>query len=256
MTFRHIDRAFLLAAGLGTRLRPFTDTLPKPMVPVWGLPLIDHALNRLQDAKTGQVRVNLHHFGEVLEKHLSPRTCPKITFSWEKNLLDAGGGIKAALPFFGADPFYILNGDSLWIDGLNDPTLTRLAQFWNDETMDLLILLHPIEKMRLTRAGQDYDLDERDGRPKRSLNKSGRYAFTGLRIAHPRLFADTPDGPFPFLPLMDRAEQNGRLFALVHDGDWHHISTPEDLANVEASPPPKTLEPGHFRVKEGSNDQS
>lgn len=245
-----IDRAFILAAGFGTRLRPFTDTLPKPMVPVWGKPLIDHALDRLEDAGTGHIRVNLHHFGNILEKHLSARRSVKITFSWEKDILDTGGGIKNGLDFFGNEPFYILNGDSLWTDGPDEPALTRLARFWDDSRMDILLLLHPIEKMNLTRAGRDYALNETSGLPQRSSDKTGQYAFTGLRIAHPRIFDDTPDGPFPFLDLMDRAERNGRLFALVHDGDWHHISTPEDLARVEAAGPPK----GHLRIKRGANE--
>lgn len=245
-----IERAFILAAGFGTRLRPFTDTLPKPMIPVWGKPLIDHALDRLEDAGTGHIRVNLHHFGSILEEHLSIRRSSKITFSWEEHLLDTGGGIKNGLDFFGDEPFYILNGDALWVDGPDEPALTRLARFWDGSRMDILLLLHPVEKMRLTRAGSDYELNEINHRPQRSPSKSGKYAFTGLRIAHPRIFNDTPDGPFPFLDLMDRAERAGRLFALVHDGDWHHISTPEDLARVEAAGPPE----GHPRVKRGANE--
>lgn len=233
-----IDRAFILAAGFGTRLRPYTDTLPKPMVPIWGKPLIDHALDRLEEVGAGHVRINLHHKGQILEKHLSQRRSIKITFSWEKEILDTGGGVKAARDFFEEHPFYLLNGDSLWTDGPEDPALTRLAQFWDESKMDILLLLHPLSRMTLTHAGGDYDLDGEAGPPKRSPDKSGHYAFSGIRVVHPRIFDDTPNGSFAFLDLMDRAERAGRLFALVHDGEWHHISTPEDLARVEAAGAP------------------
>lgn len=238
-----IPKAFILAAGLGTRLRPYTDAAPKPMVKVWGRSLIDHALDRLQEAKTGQVWVNLHHFGQQLETHLRNRSYPKITLSWEENLLDTGGGIRRCLDGLGPDAFYVVNGDALWTNGDHDPALTRLARVWDPERMDILLMLHPLEKMTLTRATGDYDLSPDQSSVRRNLQKSGAYAFTGVRIAHPRIFDDTPSGPFPFLDLMDRAERAGRLFGVVHDADWHHISTPEDLERVQASGPPAGQEP-------------
>lgn len=244
--YKAIENAFVLAAGLGTRLRPFTDTQPKPMVPVWGKPLIDHALDRLEDAGVGHIWVNLYHYGTVLERHLRARKSPKITFSWEESLLNTGGGLRAVRDALGSDALYILNGDSLWTDGGGDPALTRLAAFWDDARMDILLLLYPLTRMRLTRATGDYDFIGPEGSLKRNREKSGPYAFTGVRIAHPRILDDTPDGPFPFLDLMDRAEREGRLFGMVHTGAWHHISTLADREAVER----EGLVSGQMRLKE------
>ncbi len=227
-----VERAFILAAGKGTRLRPYTDTVPKPMVCVGKKPIIDHALEALMVAGVEEVVVNLHHLGGVIESHLRGRKKPKIIFSWEKNLLDTGGGVRNALCFFQNDPFYILNGDALWQEGPDTPALARLARAWDPEVMDILLLVYPAA---LVPGGSgDYDLDS-DGRATRSLAQAGAMMFAGIRIAHPRIFQNTPEGPFSFRDLMDAAQHAGRLYALVHDGLWHHISAPEDLKRADAA---------------------
>lgn len=229
------DKAFILAAGLGTRMRPLTDRVPKPMLELGGRTLIDHALDRLESAGVKDVTVNLHHKGEMLRAHLEKRASPAIHFSEEPELFDTGGGIKKTLDHFGDNPFYVLSGDSYWEDAESQNALETLAAAWKPELMDILILLQDIGTMKLTPGVGDYHL-ERDGRAIRSYDRTGRYMFTSIRINSPFIFAAKPDGiPFSYLDLLDTAQKRGRLFGIVHKGDWHHLSTPQDLATVEAS---------------------
>ncbi len=117
----------VLAAGLGTRMRPLTDTLPKPLVQVAGKALIDHALDRLADAGVETAVVNVHHMADQIENHLKGRTRPKIEISDERGeLLDTGGGVVKALQRLGDEPFFHMNSDTLWIEGVT-PNLARLA---------------------------------------------------------------------------------------------------------------------------------
>lgn len=225
------DKAFILAAGKGTRLRPVTDSIPKPMVDIAGKSIIKRTLEKLADESVGTVVVNLHYLSDTLQKHLTDIKSPHIVFSHESDLLETGGGLKNAIHHFNAAPFFIINGDALWDDGADGTALSSLSAAWDDDQMDLLLLLQPTKSMDVAAAVGDYHLNA-DGSARRSRDKTGDYMFTGLRIAHPRLFENTPDGPFSFLDLMDRAEQSGRLFAIPHTGNWYHISTPEDLKFV------------------------
>jgi MurNAc alpha-1-phosphate uridylyltransferase len=227
------NKAFLLAAGKGTRLRPYTDTMPKPMVPVNGRSIIKRALEKLAAEDVKNVVVNLYHLGDVLKTHLQDWQHPKIIFSQETELLETGGGVKKALSHFGDDPFYMINGDALWSDEDGNTALSMLAQNWNNDRMDMVLLLQPVSGMSLTNGVGDYTI-EKDGRARRTPDKNGTHMFAGIRIVHPRLFNKTPDGAFGFLSLMDKAEQQGRLYAVEHRGAWHHISTPEELERVDA----------------------
>lgn len=231
------NHAFILAAGMGSRLRPHTDTMPKPMVPVDGRAMIDHTLDHLSRINVTDVTVNLHYMGLLLQDHLSRRATqngtPRLTFSWEQALLDTGGGIKKALYTMGTDPFYVFSGDTLWDDGPSGNTLERLAAAFDDSQMDLILLLQPIDQMTETTGSGDYDIDA-NGKPVRNRQRQGKYFWPSVRICHPRLFDNTPDEKFSFLELMDRAEAQGRLGAIVHDGICHHVSTPDDLARVNA----------------------
>ncbi len=228
------ENAFILAAGMGTRLRPYTDHCPKPMVSVGGKSVINRALDHLEAAGVEQVTVNLHYMADMLAGHLQKRASPKITFSREGELLNTGGGVKRALATMDAGPFYIINGDAVWTDGPSGSALLRLSGHFDPATMDMLLLLQPVHAMHLTHGVGDYTLGE-DGRATRSREQSGDLMFTSLRIVNPEIFHDTPDGAFSFLDLMDRAEAAGRLYGLAHDGDWHHISTPEELEAVNAT---------------------
>lgn len=226
------DKAFILAAGKGTRLRPYTDTLPKPMVEVAGKSIIRRTIEKLGQAGVSTVVVNLHHLAEVLEDHLKGMSTPAIVLSPESDLLETGGGIKLGLHHFNDAPFYIINGDALWDEG-EIPALDKLAHVWDGETMDILLLLQPTHRMELTGAIGDYHLAS-DGKATRAKDKNGSHMFAGVRIAHPRIFEGSPDGAFSFLALMDKAEREGRLYGIEHSGHWYHISTPEDLESVNA----------------------
>lgn len=221
-------RAFILAAGKGTRLRPHTDTMPKPMVDIAGTSIIRRTIAKLAEAGVTEIVVNIHHLGDVLEAHLKDVKDARIILSREEDLLETGGGIKKALHHFGDEPFYIINGDALWDEG-EIPALEKLAHSWNDK-MDILLLLQPTQRMELTGAVGDYHLVE--GKARRAKDKSGDHMFAGIRIAHPRIFDGSPDGAFSFLTLMDKAEEQRRLYGLAHSGHWYHISTPEDLQSV------------------------
>lgn len=227
------DRAFILAAGLGTRMRPLTDHIPKPMVSVLGLPMIDHALNALRDAGVTTCVVNTHYKAEILHQHLKHRSKPRIILSYEPELLNTGGGIFKMIDNFDT-PFFILSGDSVWEDQASHNSLLDLARAWDDEKMDILMLLQPVKSMKLTHSVGDYMLDE-NNKATRSLNQTGDYMFTSIRINAPHIFDAAPQGAFSYLELLDEAESKGRLFGIVNKGAWHHISTPQDVEAVNAS---------------------
>lgn len=228
------DKAFILAAGFGTRLRPYTDHCPKPMVEVGGQSLITRSIDRLAEVGVRDVVVNLHYMGDVLRAHLEDymrgREDVRVHFSPEDPILDTGGGVKAALPMLGDAPFYVIAGDSLWEDGAQN-ALLRLAAGWDDAKMDILTLMQPLSRMVLTKGAGDFDMLD-GGRVRRSLDKTGTHMWTNIRLNHPRIFEGSSQGAFSFLPLMDACEAAGRFYALEHDGDWHHISTAQDLEAV------------------------
>lgn len=227
------DHAFILAAGKGTRLRPYTDNMPKPMVPVNGRPILDYTLDKLKNEGVTNVTINLNYLGDRIFNYLKNRKAPTIHFSNETTLLNTGGGVKKALETMENKPFYLINGDAFWTDN-GKTALQRLADYWDPEAMDILLLLQPLDKMILTQGVGDYGLNK-NGQAVRSLDKTGAYMFGGIRITKTDIFKGSPEGAFSFLQLMDKAQEQGRLYGLVHQGDWHHISTPEDLDRVNAA---------------------
>ena len=227
-----ISRAMVLAAGRGERLRPLTDSLPKPLFPVGGKALIDHVLDRLAEAGVEQAVVNLCHLGDLIETHLSGRISPAIAFTHEPERLDTGGGVAGALPLLGDDPFYVVNGKILWRDG-RIGALARLARTWDGEAMDGLLMMVPLERAGGYGGAGDFFLHEGGGVTRPEPGAPAPMVFTGIQILHPRLFLGAPEGPFSLNLLYDRAMAGGRLFGMVHDGGWHHVATPEDLAEAE-----------------------
>ncbi|MGB4108209.1 MAG: nucleotidyltransferase family protein [Alphaproteobacteria bacterium] len=228
------DKAFILAAGLGTRMRPLTDRVPKPLLKAGGHTLLDRSLDGLEQAGVRDAVINSHHMAQQITDHLKDRDRPRITISHESELLDTGGGIKNALQHFSGEPFFVLAGDGLWTDAPGTPALPALAAAWDPASMDILVLLQPVSSMKLTKGVGDYDI-RTGGRAVRSHTQTGTHMFTSMRINHPRIFDAAPQGPFSYLTLLDKAESAGRLFALEHKGDWHHLSTPSDLDAVNAA---------------------
>jgi MurNAc alpha-1-phosphate uridylyltransferase len=226
-------RAMVLAAGFGQRLRPITDTLPKPLVKVAGVPIIDTVLDRLAAAGVEEAVVNLHHLGHLIERHLAGRERPAIRFSREAEILETGGGIRQALPLLGDEPFYTVNGKIVWLNGKVD-ALVRLAEAWDPERMDALLLLQPT----VTAVGYDgigdFQLDQEGRVRRRRTWEVAPFLYSGIEIVHPRLFEGAPEGFFSLNLLWDRAIEAGRLYGLRHDGEWYHVSTPAQLAEVEA----------------------
>jgi MurNAc alpha-1-phosphate uridylyltransferase len=225
-----IDTAMILAAGRGERMRPLTDTTPKPLIPVAGRTMLDRSIDRLAAHGVRTVVVNVHHLGERIAAHLAGRA----RIVREERLLQTGGSVKNALPLLGAGPWFILNGDGLWRDGAH-PMLSRMEAAWDPDRMDALLLLHPIETAigREAKDRGDYFRDA-DGRARhRGTAPSAPYLFASVSIGDARLFRDSPDGPFSLLKLWTRAEASGRLFGVVHDGDWFHVGTLQALADAE-----------------------
>jgi MurNAc alpha-1-phosphate uridylyltransferase len=232
---KSIDRAMVLAAGLGTRMRPLTDTLPKPLVPVAGKALIDHVLDRLADAGVTEAVVNVHHMADAIEKHLKGRTRPAIVISDERGeLLDTGGGVVKALKALGEAPFFHLNSDTIWIEGVT-PNLGRLAAMFDLSQMDAVVLLAATATSIGYEGRGDFAMAP-DGRLKRRAEREVvPFVYAGAAVLSPGLFADAPKGAFSLNRLFDRAIEAGRLFGLRLEGTWMHVGTPAAIKAAEAA---------------------
>lgn len=226
-------RAMALAAGLGKRMRPLTETIPKPMVEVAGRALIDHVLDRFAAVGVKQVVVNLHYHRAVLEAHLKTRRDLDIVLSPETELLETGGGVKNALKLLGADPFFVANADVLWFDGATS-ALARLAQAWNGKEMDALLLLQRAVTAHGYDGAGDFFLDPLGRVTRRRGQLVAPFVFAGVQILHPRLFKTAPAGAFSLNVLYNQAEEAGRLWGVAHDGLWFHVGTPDSIAATEA----------------------
>ena len=228
-------RAMMLAAGLGKRMRPLTATTPKPLIEVAGRALMDHGLDRLEAAGVEEVVVNVHYLADLVEVHATRRRTPRVHVSDERGaLLDTGGGIAKALPMLGDEPFFLVNSDSFWIEGLS-PNLARLAGAWDEARMDgLLMLAATVPAVGYDGPG-DFMLDA-DGRlSRRPASKIAPFAYSGAAILHPRLFEGAPEGRFSLNLLFDRAIEAGRLFGARMEGVWLHVGTPEAIREAEAA---------------------
>jgi len=225
-------RAMILAAGLGERMRPLTDTLPKPLIEVCGRPMIDSVLDRLEAAGVEEVVVNLHYLGHLIDAHLKDRAHPRVLFSPEADRLETGGGVHKALPLLGEEAFFVINGDICWLDGCA-PALSRLAAFWDGGAMDALLLTHSTAFAVGYDGRGDFVLGPEGRLRRRREHEVAPFVFAGMQLLHPRLFKGAPVGSFSLNRLYDQAAERDRLWGLRHDGEWFHVGTPDQLREVE-----------------------
>lgn len=227
-----ITQAMVLAAGLGTRMRPLTDHRPKPLVEVSGKALLDYNLDALAAAGITQAVVNVHYFADMLEQHVARRSLPAMRVSDERAaILNSGGGVKKALPLLGDAPFFSLNADTIWMDGPRS-NLIRMAEVYNPEIMDILLLLAPTVTTIGWGNRGDFAL-EQDGRirwPK--PGEVAPFAYCGVAILKASLFAETPE-VFSLVDLFRRAGAQGRLYGLRLDGVFMHVGTPQAVKEAE-----------------------
>ena len=225
--------AMLLAAGLGTRMRPLTDLLPKPLIKVGGKCLIDWTLDQLATAGVARTVINVHHHAPLLIRHLESRAAPAVAISDETaRLLDTGGGVARALPLLGDEPFFVFNCDAIILDG-KAPMLKRLAAAWDPIALDVLMLVHPCATAHGFDGAGDFFVDDLGNMKRRGTASSAPFVYAGAYIVHPRVLQSAPKEPFSMNKIWDRAIQAARMKAIVHDGAWYHVGTPAAVGETE-----------------------
>jgi N-acetyl-alpha-D-muramate 1-phosphate uridylyltransferase len=237
-----IDTAMILAAGFGTRMRPITDHTPKPLIPLCGRSLIDHGIDRLVDIGVKRVVVNTHYKAPMMEEHLTQRRDVEIILSHEETLLDTGGGVKNALKHLG-EAFFVINADVFWLNA-RTPTLLRLARAWDPERLDALLLVQRTTSAIGYDGIGDFAVDALGTVRPHADPEVVPYLFAGIEILSRRFFEGSPDGVFSLNPLWNKAMAAGRLAAVIHDGEWFHVGTPQGLAASEDRLTERNLWPG------------
>ena len=223
----------VFAAGLGVRMRPITNTIPKPLVTVGGRTLIDHCLDRLAEVGVETAIVNVHWLADQIEAHLEARTAPKIVISDERaKLLDQGGAIKKALPLIGDQPFFICNTDALWIEGPRSE-LDRLIKFFDPARMDALLLVAQAAGAVGVDWPGDFTMDPFNRLTKRDPRHVAPFVYAGVGVIKPQLFEGVAEDAFKLAPFFFRAAERGRLYGTRLDGAWLHVGRPESVAEAE-----------------------
>jgi MurNAc alpha-1-phosphate uridylyltransferase len=231
----HPTKAMVLAAGLGVRMRPLTDNMPKPLVRVAGQPLLDHVLDKLAGAGVAEAVVNVHYLPDQIIEHTRARKQPRIIISDERDeVLGTGGAVVKALPLLGNAPFFHINADTMWIDGVR-PNLARLAEAFDPARMDILLLMAPTTSSIGYSGRGDYSMLPDGALRKRRELQVVPFVYAGAAILAPALFDGAPAGAFPLTAMFDRAGEAGRLFGLRLEGVWMHVGTPEAVAAAEAA---------------------
>ncbi len=224
----------VMAAGLGTRMRPLTNDRPKPLVEVMGKALIDHAIDRLVDAGVTLIVVNAHYKSDQLKSHLAKRKDVEIRVSEETDeLLGTGGGILKALPNFGGEPFFVLNSDSIWVEGMGH-ALGRMKERWNPDEMDALLLMASMVTAMGFEGTGDFNMDSEGHLSRVPEHRVSPYAYPGVQIVHPRMFDDATETSFSMNVLWNIAIEKRRLFGIRLDGVWMHVGTPEAVKEADA----------------------
>ncbi len=230
-----IETAMVLAAGLGTRMRPLTDRIPKPLVAFGGRTLLDRVLDRLAEAGIGRAVVNVHHFADQIEAHLKTRAAPApaIAISDERGaILETGGGVLNALPVLGGRPFIVHNSDSVWIEGARS-NLRLLMEAWAPRRMDGLLLLARRDSSIGYDGRGDYHLDASGRLRRKGAGEETPYVFAGVSILKPELFEGVTERAFSLVRIFDQAATKNALYGVVLEGTWMHVGTPEALIEAE-----------------------
>ncbi|MCF6320818.1 MAG: nucleotidyltransferase family protein [Rhizobiaceae bacterium] len=228
-----IDKAMILAAGLGTRMLPLTRHIPKPLIEINGRSLIDYKLEAARRVGVKTAVVNVHYLADKIEEHLAFCDNPQIILSDEREkLLDSGGGIQKALPHFADEPFFVLNSDVFW-HGDKIPALSQLSKYWDGDKMDILMALAHREKAIGFYGAGDFFNDGDNRLTRRGENKTAPFAFAGDYIVHPRIFQNAPKEPFSANLLYDQAIAKGRLFGVPLEGLWLHVGTPQSIGEAQ-----------------------
>jgi N-acetyl-alpha-D-muramate 1-phosphate uridylyltransferase len=227
------SKTMVLAAGLGVRMRPLTDRMPKPLVRVAGRPLLDHVLDKLGAAGVSEAIVNVHYLPDQIIDHVADRTRPRVVISDERDhALGTGGGVVKALPLLGQAPFFLVNADTMWIDGVR-PNLARLAEAFEPARMDILLLMAPTTSSIGYNCRGDYAMLPDGALRKRREHQVVPFVYAGVAIMSPSLFADAPAGEFSLTKMFDLANEQERLFGLRLDGVWMHVGTPDAISAAE-----------------------
>ena len=233
--------AMVFAAGLGRRMRPITDTTPKPLVEVAGRALIDHCLDRFADNGVARAVVNVHWLADRIEAHLARRKTPRIVISDERGqLLDQGGAVKRALPLIGAAPFFLCNTDAFWIEGPRS-NLRRLAEAFDAQTMDAILMVAASAGAVGVDWPGDFTMDREGRLTAREPRRVAPFVYTGVGIIKPQLFDGVAEDVFRLAPFFYRAAEKGRLYGLRLDGLWLHVGRPESVAEAERAIDRSTL---------------
>jgi len=226
-------KAMVLAAGLGVRMRPLTDRVPKPLIRVAGRALLDHVLDKLADAGVDEAVVNVHYLPDQIIDHVAARKRPRVIISDERDqVLGTGGGVVKALPLLGHEPFFHVNSDTMWIDGVR-PNLARLAEAFDPSRMDILMLMAPTTSSIGYGGSGDYAMLADGALRKRREHQVVPFVYAGAAIMSPSLFADAPAGAFSLTRTFDRANEQERLFGLRLEGVWMHVGTPDAIDAAE-----------------------
>jgi len=224
-----VRTAMILAAGLGQRMRPLTDTLPKPLISVAGKSMLDRTFEHLKKIEISNIVVNTHYLAPLIVEHVNA-LYPHTSISHEEVLLETGGGIKKALPMLGHDPFFVLNGDSIWSGPEN---LIGMEKKWSKEKMDALLLLISREQAHGYEGAGDFFMDSQGRLHRPERDEYAPFVYIGVQIVTSELFAQAPEGPFSMNLLWNKALEKDRLYGHIHGGEWFHMSTPQDLVKYE-----------------------
>src|SRR4051794_16904082 len=226
-------KAMVLAAGLGLRMRPLTDHMPKPLVRVAGQPLLNHVLDKLATAGVTEAVVNVHYLPDQIIDHTATRSRPRVTISDERDqVLGTGGAVVKALPLLGDRPFFHVNAGTLWMDGVR-AVLAGVAETVDPARMDILLLMAPTASSIGYGGRGDYAMLPDGALRKHREHQVVPFVYAGAAIMSPLLFAGAPSGEFSLTKMFDRANEQERLFGLRLDGMWMHVGTPDAVGAAE-----------------------